>query len=439
MGPQVFIMNMPSQRLGDPQQRLLKLLSFARENSPFYKAFYAAVPPDTIRLKDYPLLDSQQFWAANSLTQNTVLTGPMSEGLTFKSGGTTGQPKFSVFTHDEWNQFTHAFGMGMRRAGLQAGDRIGNLFYAGKLYASFLFITRSIEAAGVGICYPIGGDDLQEILATWRQFDLTVLAGVPTTLMKLLDLLTPEDKARLQLKTFLYGGEPMFADQIAAVHAVFPGCKVRSIGVAGVDYGELGWACPNAEVGVHCVFDETTMTELIDEVTGEPIEAVGQPGKLVLTHLERRLMPIIRYPVGDRGEWIDPAGTPARRFRLLGRTEEGARVGPMSLYVDDVRQALHELESSSSPLGLKNFQMVIEHREQRDECCLRIAVEQPLQRSAQDTQRILDKVYAARPMFGDLVQQQLVHGLKVQWVALADLHTNARTGKLLRVLDRRLG
>ena len=418
---------------------LQQLLSHARSHSPYYRELYADVPSDASRLSDYPLLDSKHFWAANGIQDNRVLTAAVTEGITFKSGGTTGQPKYSVFTHAEWNQFTQAFGMGMRRSGLQPGDRIGNLFYAGKLYASFLFITRSIEAAAAGICYPIGGDDLQEILATWRQFDLNVLAGVPTTLMKLLELLTPEDKAQLQLKSFLYGGEPMFADQMAAVRAIFPGCTIRSIGVAGVDYGELGWASPDAEPGVHCVFDDTTMVELIDEATGEVIDAPGQPGKIVLTNLERRLMPIIRYPVGDRGEWIDAPGTPARRFRLLGRTEEGARIGPMSLYVDDVRQALNELEQSATPLGVKNFQMLVEHYDQRDACCLRIAVDQPALRTEQNRQQVLEQVYAARPMFRDLVAQQLVHELQVEWVSLADLHSNARTGKLLRVLDRRMG
>ena len=208
-----------------PDHALGELLAFVRAHSPFYKDFYAAGPPGSTRLTDYPVLDSQRFWAANTVQDNQVFTAPLTEGITFKSGGTTGQPKYSVFTHAEWRSFTDAFGQGMRRAGLQPGDRIGNLFYAGKLYASFLFIARSIEAAGVGICYPIAGDDLDENLATWRQFDLNVLAGVPTTLMKLLERLTPEDRARLRLQTFLYGGEPMFDDQIAAVQAVFPGCQ----------------------------------------------------------------------------------------------------------------------------------------------------------------------------------------------------------------------
>lgn len=419
-----------------PRAALADLLAFVRTHSPFYRDFYAEVPQGSTRLADYPVLDSQRFWAANTAQDNRVFTAPVTEGVTFKSGGTTGQPKYSVFTHAEWRQFTDAFGQGMRRAGLQPGERIGNLFYAGKLYASFLFIGRSIEAAGAGICYPIAGDDLQEILATWRQFDLNVLAGVPTTLMKLLELLTPEDRRSLGLQSFLYGGEPMFADQIAAVQDIFPGCQVRSIGVAGVDYGELGWASPDGAPGVHHCFDESTIMELLDD-EGRAIDAVGRPGRIVLTNLQRRLMPIVRYPVGDQGEWLDPAGTPARRFRLLGRTEEGARIGPMTLYVDDVRQALQALEQSGEPLGLKDFQLVITHHTRRDACCLRIAVADPGAHGATARQRVVQRIHAARPMFQDLLAQELIHPLDVQWVTLSDLHANPRTGKLLRVVDQR--
>jgi len=417
---------------------LKELLEFARAHSPFYRDFYAQVPEGCADLGAYPVLDSQRFWAANTVRNNQVFTAALAEGITFKSGGTTGQPKYSVFTHAEWRAFTDAFGRGMRRAGLQPGQRVGNLFYAGKLYASFLFIARSIEAAGAGICYPIAGDDLQEILSTWRQFDLNVLAGVPTTLMKLLERLTPEDRGTLQLQAFLYGGEPMFEDQIAAVQAAFPGCQVRSIGVAGVDYGELGWASPGGKPGVHHTFDESTVLELLDE-HGHPIDQPGQAGRIVLTNLHRRLMPIVRYPVGDQGEWIDPPGTPTRRFRLLGRTEEGARIGPMTLYIDDVRQALRSLEQPGASLGIKDFQLVVTHHDRRDACCLRIAVAAPDARDAQASRRVLEKIYAARPMYPDLVRQSLVHPLTVQWVRLDGLDANARTGKLIRVVDQRHG
>lgn len=417
---------------------LADLLPFVRAHSPFYRDFWSQVPAGSTSLSDYPVLDSQRFWAANTIEHNRVLTAPVTEGITYKSGGTTGQPKYSVFTNSEWRAFTHAFGQGMRRAGLQPGQRIGNLFYAGKLYASFLFIGRSIEMADAGICYPLAGDDLEEILAAWRQFNLNVLAGVPTTFMKLLELLSPADRASLKLDAFLYGGEPMFADQIAAVQAIFPGCQVRSIGVAGVDYGELGWASPGGEPGVHHCFDESTVMELLDD-NGQGIAAPGQAGRIVLTNLQRRLMPIVRYPAGDQGEWLDPPGTPARRFRLLGRTEEGARVGPMTLYVDDVRQALQALAAADPGLAIKDFQLIITHHDQRDACCLRLAVAHPEAHSAAASQRVAEKIYAARPMFADLLAQSLVHPLAVEWITLQALHTNPRTGKLLRVVDKRHG
>lgn len=422
-----------------PAQRLAELLAFARTHSPFYRDFYAAVPLGEECLQAYPVLDHKAFWTANTVHNNRVFTAELTEGITFKSGGTSGQPKYSVFTHAEWRAFTTAFGGGMHRAGLRAGERIGNLFYAGKLYASFLFIGRSIEAAGVGVCFPIGGDDAEEILATWRQFGLTTLAGVPTTLMSLLEKLTPADRQTLRLETFLYGGEPMFADQIAAVQQVFPACQVRSIGIAGVDYGELGWVPPGAAPGVHSMFDDSTVLEILEDSSDTPLHGIGQPGRLVLTNLERRLVPIIRYPVGDRGEWLDPVGTPQRRFRLLGRTDEGARVGPMTLYVDDIFTLLAGLQRQGVDLGVQSFQLCIEHLDRRDRLTLRLAVAAPQAHSDADSTRVRDALYAERPMFPDLVAGGVVHPLVVEWVAPSALYTNARTGKLLRVVDRRHG
>lgn len=420
-------------------ERLAELLTFVRTHSPFYRDFYAAVAQDEERLDAYPVLDHKAFWAANTVQGNRVMTTPLTEGITFKSGGTSGQPKYSVFTHAEWRAFTDAFGGGMRRAGLRAGEHVGNLFYAGKLYASFLFIGRSIEGAGVGVCYPIGGDDAEEILATWRQFGLSTLAGVPTTLMSLLEKLTPADRETLKLETFLYGGEPMFADQIAAVQQVFPGCQVRSIGIAGVDYGELGWVPPGAAPGVHSVFDDSTVLEILEDSSDTPIHGLQQPGRLVLTNLERRLVPIIRYPVGDRGEWLDPEGTPQRRFRLLGRTEEGARIGPMTLYVDDILALLAGLQDAGANFAVQSFQLCIDHLERRDRLSLRLAVAAPQERSDADSARVRDALYAERHMFPGLVDEGVVHPLVVEWIAPSALLTNARTGKLLRVVDRRHG
>ena len=63
----------------------------------------------------------------------------------------------------------------------------------------------------------------------------------------------------------------------------------------------------------------------------------------------------------------------------------------------------------------------------------------PQARTEADSTRVREALYAERPMFPGLVADGVVHPLVVEWIAPSALHTNARTGKLLRVVDRRHG
>ena len=100
--------------------------------------------------------------------------------------------------------------------------------------------------------------------------------------------------------------------------------------------------------------DGSALYEIVDEETGAPIREPGVPGRALVTNLRRRLIPILRYPVGDRAQWIDPEDSPDRRFLLLGRSEEAARIASISLYYDDVRALLERFRAR---LGEPRFQM----------------------------------------------------------------------------------
>jgi phenylacetate-CoA ligase len=101
---------------------LNELVDIARKHSPYYKNLYKDVGTFT-DLSQLPILDSAAFWKANTIKDNQVLTGPQTSGIVFKSGGTTGSPKFSFFSLEEWELFTHAFGEGMRKGGLKPGEK----------------------------------------------------------------------------------------------------------------------------------------------------------------------------------------------------------------------------------------------------------------------------------------------------------------------------
>ncbi|HEX4048388.1 MAG TPA: AMP-binding protein [Elusimicrobiota bacterium] len=416
-----------------------ELVRFVRSNSPFYRALYSSLPEGLGTVESLPILDQGEYWKANGLENNAVLTGPMHDGIVFKSGGTTGSPKFSVFSKAEWAAFNAIFGRGIAAANIKAGDRVANLFYAGQLYGSFLFITKSLEESPLDVLQlPVGGGtSVEETAQIVADFGVNVIAGVPTTILNLAEYVSARGLAkRFNVERVLFGGEAMYPDQRERLAEVFPGVRALSIGYASTDAGPLGYVDASCGPNEHRTFGGDTILEVVDEETREPIEETGREGLLIATDLGRSLMPIIRYPVGDRGLWLEPKGSPDRKFLLMGRSEEAAKIGLVKLYVEDVRKVLLQFKKE---LGAANFQMLVEHRDRLDGLVLRIAPAAGARPDGATAERIIAAIHAVRPLYEQFVGERLVRAMKVEWAAADGLETNPRTGKMRKVIDRRAG
>lgn len=416
-----------------PVQPLTELIRFVRRNSPFYAELYAGLPDRTTELTELPVVPQADFWLANSARDNRLLTAPLDEAVVFKSGGTTGSPKFSFYSREEWEEFTTAFGAGLLDAGLRPGHRVADLFYAGDLYASFTFILDSLHRSPVSnVRLPLGGAaPLESTVRTLEQFDVEVLAGTPTTLCALADHLTVSGRRLPQVELLLFGGEGLYQDQRPLLARAFPSARISSIGYAAVDSGLLGRPVPGEDLRVHRACTPQTVLEILDDHTGAPILREGVPGRVVVTDLRRRLMPVLRYPVGDRAEWTDVA---AGHFRILGRAEEGVRVGPVSLYTQDVL----DLVRAADPAGrVTGAQLVVRRRDARDGLLLRLACDGAADGLPELATAVVDRIQAARALYPEAVAAGYVQPMSVEWVRQRDLAVNARTGKLIRVIDER--
>ena len=138
------------------------------------------------------------------------------------------------------------------------------------------------------------------------------------------------------------------------------------------------------------------------------------------------MLPILRYPVGDLAEWVDfGAGT----FRLSGRAGEGARVGHVTLHLDQLRQVV---ESATRAHRFRGFQVVLRRNGAQDELVLRVACDATEQ--ADLTAVISAGVDEISPRFADQVRQGVCRPLVVEW---GEPTANPRTGKLLRLVDER--
>ncbi|MGE0171273.1 MAG: phenylacetate--CoA ligase family protein [Oligoflexales bacterium] len=416
---------------------LKDIVKAAREKSPFYNQLYAKVNPKSFKIDDLPLIVQSDFWQANTVNNNRILTGPLHTGFVFKSGGTSGNPKFSPFTAEEWQTFTRLFGWGLAQGtGLEDGDRIGNLFYAGELYASFIFIMDSINNSGKkALQLPLAGHSpFSTVIQTVRDFSLTTLVGVPTSILTLTRYLVEQKTKLPSITKILYGGESCYEDQLVVIKEGFPNAIVQSVGYASVDAGHLGYFDKDCTFGLHKAFAKESIVEIIDPDTGTPISESNRPGKLYITNLTRTLMPIIRYPAGDVVQWEGPKDKGI--FRILGRSEEGVRVGPVSIPLDDMRKIIQEVDRHKL---VANFQSVLEHFDGMDQLTVRIYTTKEDARAAQLGKDFEKRLAETRAFLADAVRDGKIHPLKVECVSSQYMTINPRTGKIIPIIDKRLG
>lgn len=411
---------------------LKEIIEHAKAHSPYYRELYKGI--DTSELSKLPVIDQANFWKAEVLTSNDP------DGIVFKSGGSTGAPKYSYFTNLEWESFCTAFGLGMAEGILESGDRIGNLFYAGDLYASFLFIKDSLQAIPVEkkklSMFPIAGQtDHLQILKTLDEFKINTIVGVPSAILTLLEKYSfnKGQYPNMKIEKLLFGGEALYDDQRKALLEMFPDVQISSIGCASVDGGLIGYSSLDCDSGEHRVFDGAHIIEIVDPDTNEVITEKDKMGKILLTNLSRKLMPIIRYPAGDLALWMEDEGTPNRKFKLQGRSEEAARLGTLSVYFEDTREMV--LKALSDCSGVQ-FQMLLKHFDHKDELTLRISG-LDLQKIEKGRDRVFDAFLKEKPGYQDLLRKNLIHSLKIKIVPQEELEANSRTGKLKRIIDTR--
>jgi phenylacetate-CoA ligase len=408
---------------------LNEVVEFAKNNSPYYKNLYQET--EYKKLSDLPIADSTTFW------KSEVLTSKSPSGLVFKSGGSTGSPKHSYFTNEEWISFTAHFGWGMSQGLLAKNDRIANLFYVGDMYASFLFIKdslQSIPTADLPLTqFPIGGvTKNDQILKTLNEFSINVVVGVPTALLVLFEefSLCRSLYPNIKIDKILFGGEHLYPDQEAALKKIFPELAVASIGLASVDGGLLGFISPDCKSGEHRVFDGATIIEIVDPDTLEVITQKNRVGKVLLTNLTRKLMPIIRFPAGDMAMWMEEENRPSRKFSLQGRADEGARVGTMTVFFDEMRSLIQHCLPSQTGI---QFQMILNHFDGLDELVILIAGHY----SENDNSKLVQAFQREKRVYQECLLKKLIHPVKFDFIEMSQLETNSRTGKLKRIIDRR--
>ncbi|MDG4597361.1 MAG: acyl-CoA reductase [Candidatus Contendobacter sp.] len=272
-----------------------------------------APPPLLADAAAAPVMDKAGFLA--------LPTDAAAAQLYFKSGGSSGDPKVSVFSHADYARQMRAAGDGLYAAGLDpVRDRCMNLFFAGHLYGGFISFWSALEQLRAVQLPMTAIDDLAEVAAIIERFQVDTLLGMPFYLVKLFH----EQGERLQryggVRKIFYGGEHFPPVERARLHREFGVAIIRSAAYGSNDAGPMGYQCPHCAGGVHHLLS-TQHLEILALDADRPV-AADEVGRLVVTPLARTAQAIRRYETGDLGRWVAgicPCGRRAPRFELLGR------------------------------------------------------------------------------------------------------------------------
>lgn len=317
-------------------QSLVRQLDYVGEHSLFYQRKLAAagVELGAIRgvedLRHLPFTEKEELRVSQDEYPplGSHAAASMAQAVRIHaSSGTTGKPSFVGLTaHDRegWSEMTARclYAGGVRRETI-----IAYAFSIG-FFCGGLANTDAIQAIGSTLV-PIGTGASDRLVAAIRQIGVNQITCTPSYIQYLAGVVRDKyglDPADLGITHLILGGEPgggvpgvRQAIQEEWGAAVFD--AMGNADLAPVFLGEC-----SERVGMHFMGQDWLHAELVDPETGAPVSmAEGVEGELVVTHLDRECVPLVRYRTRDRVVvWTSPCacGRASFRLRCIGRTDD---------------------------------------------------------------------------------------------------------------------
>jgi phenylacetate-CoA ligase len=328
-------------------------LAYLFERSAFYReklavAGFASEPAagGLAEIAQLPLTDKHEI-KATVTTDNPVgahLCATASEIVRIHStSGTTGTPSYIPLTAGDLENWVTGSARSYSASGVAPGQRIVSTYNAGP------FVAGAALAAfdRIGLCHiPMGTGNTEGVLTAIEQLSPQAVVLTPSYAAYLIERaaergvdLRASSVERVLVAGEPGGGEPAFRAQIEDGW----GAKVtEAMGVG--DIGPSLWGECQAQEGMHLGARGFVHAELIDPETGASIALDdGASGELVLTHLQHRAAPLLRFRTRDHVRvWTSPCscGRTSPRVRCIGRSDDMLIVRGVNVFPSAVREVV---------------------------------------------------------------------------------------------------
>lgn len=332
---------MPRQQLEALQVEKLRRTIDICLQSPFYKRVLGerGITSDTIKTIDD--VRRLPFTTKQDLRENYpfgLVGGNMKDAIRIhSSSGTTGNPTVVTYSRHDIESWANMIARSMYMVGCRDTDVFQNSSGYG-MFTGGLGFQYGAEKLGATTVPAAAGNSKRQIMFI-RDFGTTCLHAIPSYAIRLAEVFHEEgiDPRSTKLHTLFIGAEPHTDEQRRRIERLLGVKAYNSFGMTEMNGPGVAFECQEQN-GMH-LWEDNYIVEIIDPDTLEPVPD-GEIGEMVLTTLDRTMMPILRYRTHDLTRILPgdcPCGRTHRRIdRIKGRTDDmfiikGVNVFPMQV------------------------------------------------------------------------------------------------------------
>jgi phenylacetate-CoA ligase len=387
-------------------KRLRATLRRVYENSPFYRRRFreAGVTPDDLKtlddLRKFPFTTKDDLRNHGYPYGGEFLTVPLEELVGWHmTSGTTGKPTVGPYTKQDIETWTNLVARCLVAAGVTKRDILLNIYGYG-LFTGGIGLHYGAMAVGAKVIpWGVGRTEaLMDVLYEWKP---TVMTGTPSYQFYILEQITKRglDPKKTYLRITIPGAEYMSFDLLKRIDEGFA-LKEKGGGPRQI-YGSTELIGPGAGQATQCteymgfhMWTDHFYIEVVDPKTGEPVGEEGE-GELVITHLTREAMPLVRYRQRDIVK-VQYVSTDCGRdafplVQVMGRVDDVIFYKGAKLYPTAIQSALMKIPE------VLEYQVIVDKRGAEHKFIIKV---EALSQNPQLAESIADAVEAvafARP------------------------------------------
>jgi len=416
----------PPERERLIDERLRVLIRIARRSEFYGKRLKGIEIGGVEDLEKVPILTRGEMEAHMPPHGMGLSTGAPQGGYVSRSGGSTGEPKFSFYDGRDWEAMIDRAVPVLRAAGLCETDRLANFMLAGDLYGSFVSFDHINCRVGATSFAFASSAKPEAFVDIWRRFRVNAVQGIPSVLVPLL-----REAKRLEpgltLEKFIFAGTPLSSSDYEWLKGELRIERISSV-IGANDGGEIAYQCSEMRGARHHTVDDFNFIEIVDD-DGRRVPD-GEPGRILITSLLKFAFPLIRYEIGDSGRLLTtgcPCGRSARLLEHLGRSDDTLCMGTANVRYRDFQEALKGFRYS-------HMQMAARSDAKGERLVLRFELESP---SEDMRRRMLETLLGKVPKLKENIDAGSIRGLDIEFLAPGALPRNPRSGKVKTLIDER--